>query len=393
MFFIFFSSFTSGVAISVFITAISWYVENIFDSSMYLSYVLVSGYIFSFFALPYISRLSDKYRSRLVLIGIYTLGTLVCLFLITYRDIKSLPVFYHLTLLVLATAILTMVKTADQVVRSIYVKRKFRDGVIHKANKGLEVVRQGITVFSGGFAYIFIRDDSLVYVCSFGLICFIASIMISFWIENEKPVPPPQHRNKLEHAYTSGFQCGDNNKIITLTIAPYVLVVSLNVLYPPLFNSFNALSSDFGIMVIPYGLGAIVGSLTSPQSIEDFKKHYICFSSLIVLSMLLPYLNAGIYSLYVMLFILALSHSYIRVMRNTLIMNYTSKGRISNAMAYNEGLFIFFSVFSTIFLAFLSDWLGIELAWFFALTMFLIVTILVLRSPFLKEQGVFVQIP
>lgn len=205
--------------------------------------------------------------------------------------------------------------------------------------------------------------------------------------------PPPQHRNKLEHAYTSGFQCGDNNKIITLTIAPYVLVVSLNVLYPPLFNSFNALSSDFGIMVIPYGLGAIVGSLASPQSIEDFKKHYICFSSLIVLSMLLPYLNVGIYSLYVMLFILALSHSYIRVMRNTLIMNYTSKGRISNAMAYNERLFIFFSVFSTILLAFLSDWLGIELAWFFALTMFLIVTILVLRSPFLKEQGVFVQIP
>ncbi|MDE1480549.1 hypothetical protein KKJ01_20695 [Xenorhabdus bovienii] len=87
-----------------------------------------------------------------------------------------------------------------------------------------------------------------------------------------------------------GFFNGEVKRhVVLLSIFPYICVVSLNSIYPALFNVINAQIQYYALLVVPYGVGAIMGSLIgSKRSSLSLKNNYIIFGSISIIGLFLP---------------------------------------------------------------------------------------------------------
>ena len=220
MFPILLSAFTSGVSMAVFFTAIAWFIESTFNSSLLVSVVLSSGYIITFFALPYIGHLTDKTTCKKMLNIIYVAGAFNALVFLIINPATHDSLLSFIVIL-LSTAVFTLIRASDQVIRSTYMKKVLPEHKLYHANRLLEMVRQGITFLSGGIAFLILQDKSIQNVCLIALICFSLSLVINRYIPRDiinevdaSKTPEPKKLTMYHKGYV--FFLGDKKRIIEL---------------------------------------------------------------------------------------------------------------------------------------------------------------------------------
>lgn len=389
MFPILLSAFTSGVSMAVFFTAIAWFIESTFNSSLLVSVVLSSGYIITFFALPYIGHLTDKTTCKKMLNIIYVAGAFNALVFLIINPVTRDSLLSFIVIL-LSTAVFTLIRASDQVIRSTYMKKVLPEHKLYHANRLLEMVRQGITFLSGGIAFLILQDKSIQNVCLITLFCFSLSLVINRYIPrdiinevDESTTPKPKKLTIYHNGYV--FFLGDKKRIIELlSLFPYICVVFLNALYPALFTRIGAPVSAYAILVVPYGLGAIIGSMLNTQSwVPTLKSVYIIFGSGFIIGLLLPLLFKSLPAVYICLFVIAFCHSHIRVRRNTLIMTQAESKELARILAFNEVLFICLSTVLSLGLSLIADQLDFWLAWeiVIALNSMVLLLIVLTKNP------------
>ncbi|NWA72608.1 hypothetical protein HX775_11850 [Serratia proteamaculans] len=389
MFPILLSAFTSGVSMAVFFTAIAWFIESTFNSSLLVSVVLSSGYIITFFALPYIGHLTDKTTCKKMLNIIYVAGAFNALVFLIINPATHDSLLSFIVIL-LSTAVFTLIRASDQVIRSTYMKKVLPEHKLYHANRLLEMVRQGITFLSGGIAFLILQDKSIQNVCLIALICFSLSLVINRYIPRDiinevdaSRTPEPKKLTMYHKGYV--FFLGDKKRIIELlSLFPYICVVFLNALYPALFTRIGAPVSAYAILVVPYGLGAIVGSMLNTQSwVPTLKSVYVIFGSGFIIGLLLPLLFKNLPAVYICLFMIAFCHSHIRVRRNTLIMTQAESKELARILAFNEVLFICLSTVLSLGLSLIADRLDFWLAWeiVIALNSMVLLLIVLTKNP------------
>ncbi|MDE1476989.1 hypothetical protein KKJ01_01710 [Xenorhabdus bovienii] len=172
------SALTSGVSMAVFFTAISWFVEGSFHSTTLVSVVLSSGYILTFFILPKIGFFIDSNSAKKALNNIYIIGLLNSVVFLFLTNINLNEIVLIATVIIL-TSIFTFIRSSDQVIRATYIKRVVSSEDLYKANKNLELIRQGITFLSGGVAFFILEDKSISNVCIVSIFCFSISLFIN----------------------------------------------------------------------------------------------------------------------------------------------------------------------------------------------------------------------
>ncbi|CAI0713337.1 MFS transporter [Serratia proteamaculans] len=389
MFPILLSAFTSGVSMAVFFTAIAWFIESTFNSSLLVSVVLSSGYIITFFALPYIGHLTDKTTCKKMLNIIYVAGAFNALVFLIVNPATHDSLLSFIVIL-LSTAVFTLIRASDQVIRSTYMKKVLPEHKLYHANRLLEMVRQGITFLSGGIAFLILQDKSIQNVCLIALICFSLSLVINRYIPRDiinevdaSTTPEPKKMTMYHKGYV--FFLGDKKRIIELlSLFPYICVVFLNALYPALFTRIGAPVSAYAILVVPYGLGAIVGSMLNTQSwMPTLKSVYVIFGSGFIIGLLLPLFFKNLPAVYICLFMIAFCHSHIRVRRNTLIMTQAESKELARILAFNEVLFICLSTVLSLGLSLIADRLDFWLAWeiVIALNSMVLLLIVLTKNP------------
>ncbi|WP_258086731.1 hypothetical protein [Xenorhabdus bovienii] len=374
------SALTSGISMAVFFTAISWFVEGSFHSTTLVSVVLSSGYILTFFILPKIGFFIDSNSAKKALNNIYILGLLNSVVFLFLTNINLNEIVLIATVIIL-TSIFTFIRSSDQVIRATYIKRVVSSEELYKANKNLELIRQGITFLSGGMAFFILEDKSISNVCIVSIFCFSISLFINIYVKKDNADKFDRvidNNSGIKNTYKIGygfFNGEVKRHVVLLSIFPYICVVSLNSIYPALFNVINAQIQYYALLVVPYGVGAIMGSLIgSKRSSLSLKNNYIIFGTISIIGLFLPVFFNHLYSVYLCLFLIALSHSRIRVIRNTIIMNEAGNQILGRLLSFNEMIFITLSVGLSILLGVLSDFLGFWVAWF--MVIFLNVTVL-----------------
>ncbi|MCW0332087.1 hypothetical protein NB704_003476 [Pantoea ananatis] len=370
MFPVLLSALTSGVSMAVFFTAIAWFIESTFGSSLLVSTVLSSGYIITFFALPFIGHITDKTTCKRMLTIMYVLGAINALafFLINPGERNALLSF---TVILLSTSVFTLIRASDQVIRATYMKKVLTEQKLYHANRLLEMVRQGITFLSGGVAFFILQDKSIHNVCLVMLLCFTLSLLINVFIpvDNASCAEPESRSRKTLRGgiYVKGYDffLGEQKRVVELlSLFPYICVVFLNALYPALFTQIGAPVSAYAILVVPYGLGAIAGSmLNSQRYLPTLKSVYLLFGMMFTLGLLLPLLFKTLSAVYACLFLIAFCHCHIRVRRNTLIMTQSDSQALARILSFNEIIFICLSTALGLGLSLMADRLGFWLAW------------------------------
>lgn len=370
MFPVLLSALTSGVSMAVFFTAIAWFIESTFGSSLLVSTVLSSGYIITFFALPFIGHITDKTTCKRMLTIMYVLGAINALafFLINPGELSALLSF---TVILLSTSVFTFIRASDQVIRATYMKKVLPEQKLYHANRLLEMVRQGITFLSGGVAFFILQDKSIHNVCLVMLLCFTLSLLINVFIpvDNVSGAEPESRSRKTLKGgmYVKGYDffLGEQKRVVELlSLFPYICVVFLNALYPALFTQIGAPVSAYAILVVPYGLGAIAGSmLNSQRYLPTLKSVYLLFGTVFTLCLLLPLLFKTLSAVYACLFLIAFCHCHIRVRRNTLIMTQSDSQALARILSFNEIVFICLSTVLGLGLSVMADRLGFWLAW------------------------------
>ncbi|WP_230579676.1 hypothetical protein [Xenorhabdus bovienii] len=282
---------------------------------------------------------------------------------------------------IILTSIFTFIRSSDQVIRATYIKRVVSSEELYKANKNLELIRQGITFLSGGIAFFILEDKSISNVCIVSIFCFSISLFINIYVKKDNADKFDRvidNNSGIKNTYKIGygfFNGEVKRHVVLLSIFPYICVVSLNSIYPALFNVINAQIQYYALLVVPYGVGAIMGSLIgSKRSSLSLKNNYIIFGTISIIGLFLPVFFNHLYSVYLCLFLISLSHSRIRVIRNTIIMNEAGNQILGRLLSFNEMIFITLSVGLSILLGVLSDFLGFWVAWF--MVIFLNVTVL-----------------
>nr|AAO49467.1 Qsc4 [Serratia proteamaculans] len=339
--------------------------------------------------MPYIGHLTDKTTCKKMLNIIYVAGAFNALVFLIINPATHDSLLSFIVIL-LSTAVFTLIRASDQVIRSTYMKKVLPEHKLYHANRLLEMVRQGITFLSGGIAFLILQDKSIQNVCLIALICFSLSLVINRYIPRDiinevdaSRTPEPKKLTMYHKGYV--FFLGDKKRIIELlSLFPYICVVFLNALYPALFTRIGAPVSAYAILVVPYGLGAIVGSMLNTQSwMPTLKSVYVIFGSGFIIGLLLPLFFKNLPAVYICLFMIAFCHSHIRVRRNTLIMTQAESKELARILAFNEVLFICLSTVLSLGLSLIADRLDFWLAWeiVIALNSMVLLLIVLTKNP------------
>ena len=393
MFPILLSALTSGISMAVFFTAIAWFIDSTFHSSLLVSVVLSSGYIVTFFALPFIGYLTDQTTCKKMLNVIYAAGAINGLAFFMINPAAQGP-WLSFTVILLSTSGFTLIRASDQVIRATYMKKVLPEHQLHSANRLLEMVRQGITFLSGGIAFFILQDRSIHNVCLITLVCFSLSLLINRFIIQDSvsdcsAVAPQDTKKRAMYHKGYAFFMGEKKRIVELlSLFPYICVVFLNALYPALFTHTGAPVSAYALLVIPYGLGAIAGSMLNSQRwLPSLKAVYVIFSGGFIIGLLLPLLFRDLPAVYACLFLIAFCHSHIRVRRTTLIMTQSESDTLGRILAFNEVVFICLSTALGLTLSLTADRLGFWFAWEAVIAMNLAVLLLVMLTRQSPETG------
>jgi hypothetical protein len=158
-----------------------------------------------------------------------------------------------------------------------------------------------------------------------------------------------------------------------LSILPYIIVVSMCTTYPAYFSN---LSDDFVIYIfsfVPYGLGAMLSSYLSKET--NFIKSFILYGAAFSASLIVTSIYPSIFAGYVTIFIIAYSHSAIRIQRNNFIMQKIEAEKISRSLGFFEMLFVLGVIVFSLILGVIIEYMGVYMSWLFSGLLMLVVTV------------------
>jgi hypothetical protein len=266
--------------------------------------------------------------------------------------------------LMLMFAVLMLIRLFDQMVRMATVHDLVDPTQYSASNKILETVRQSITFVSGGFALFFIQKDTVLWACLLCCGCFLVALILSVKLENGH--------------HTSGVTAkkADSVSLTWRTLAqeatfthmmaslmPYAVVLSMNALYPKAFIETGAEPAFYAGLVVPYGLGALLGSGIRSQLDQcSFECHLFLLLVVFVVAMIaFAYTNQA-FILYGLIFIFAFCHASIRVRRNVELLLQAQRGQIGQLNSFYEKIAIILTVVLSLLATTLADALGLKFA-------------------------------
>jgi DHA3 family macrolide efflux protein-like MFS transporter len=158
------------------------------------------------------------------------------------------------------------------------------------------------------------------------------------------------------------------------TLMPYAIILSLNALYPKIFLALPNGTVWYALLVIPYGMGAMIGSAFHWAALDalHFKSQILIYMSLFTLALLGFSVSQSVCLIYMFMFIFAFCHATIRVKRQTRLMIDTHLGQIGNISSRYERVAIVTTIVLALVNGYLADAYGLWITMGFMITLMLI---------------------
>lgn len=370
----------SGIGSGMLLVMVNWVLIEHYESSSLIGILTAVSYLVSFFALPQISVWLDRYIHRVVLQRFYLFGLLIqsiaCIFIAQQ--------YWVIAFIVVATISSVVIRLADQMAR-LAIAQSLVDATHFKmVSRHLEILRQSITLISGIIVAVFIDYIELVDVLIVDIVSFLlAAALLGLVVLPEKTQSTessegegtqPDNVGKKESVFTSFVKSYSYFKahpyfwaVMTLSLAPYVLVLSQNAIHPAHIEQFLNLGGEaYAMMGFVFGAGSLMAPFVSNYLHKQNKAKEVViligFIGYFIASIVIM-LYANIWVTYFCLCLFSMSHSMIRIERLAFLMSYVPKdkiGRISGAFELTGLLFV---VLCTFLIGFIADIAGILFAW------------------------------
>lgn len=371
-----FISFSSGTGIAVIFAAILISIQSMYEKSTLVALCIVCSQLASVLLTSVISKISDS-RKSIDFLGLSYLITFSFSIICTLAFINKKENIYLYIILVATCVIITLVRLIDQITRTSILHQFLNKNEYLSASKYLELTRQGITFFSGGVSVFLITKSNIYQAFIFCSLCQLISIILLYYMKSNvisQNKSQDEKKDLPKLSFKSYLKEYEYAEFMFLTSIPYSIVLALNSIYPKSFLRISDNPQFYAALVIPYGLGAIIGSLISNKMVSiGWKKSILSLQGFFCLCLFVyPYINSIEY-IYIVIFLLSFTHSSIRIVRNNKLMIDTKKGFIGKISGYYE----LFSLMLSIFIGFLSSFLIDYYDYFFG---FLIIPFIMMVS-------------
>ncbi|WP_203390646.1 hypothetical protein [Chromobacterium haemolyticum] len=328
----------SGTGIAVILSAIFLSIQESFHQAKLVAVCSIVGQVLSLALASHLGRLADSCRNTHYLRIAYAIGiaTAASAALLSYFRIGNQLFLYAL---IVTASTMTLIRILDQSTRGAILHVRLHEEKYLDATRYLELVRQGITFLSGGIAMLVIRNDSVYWACLFCIACLLVSIACSFRLDGPETnhQSTQQQKISLRHIIQKHVLHNENRALMLLTLLPYAMVLALNSLYPKIFTSLSHNPVYYSALVIPYGLGAIIGSALKPrQERFNLAAHAIRLTGAFAISLAVFAITRHHAVLYACIFSFAFCHASIRVQRNYQLMLLTEKGILGSVSGFYE---------------------------------------------------------
>lgn len=217
----------------------------------------------------------------------------------------------------------------------------------------MEFNRQSITLLSGIIFLVFGYFIDIKFINISGFILISISLVANIFFKKDSVLI---EKETLKENFI--FQ-KKHMALFILLSCPYIINLSIAVTLPSYFNQISDNQLYYLVSLIPYGIGAITGSLLYSKNISKIIFLFIiCF-----LSFCVAIIKPSIISGYLVLFILALVNSSTRVYRNITIMNTYSQE--DSHMVFNkiESLCIVIILITSLMSGLITDAINISVSW------------------------------
>ncbi|MDO6708360.1 MFS transporter [Photobacterium sp. 1_MG-2023] len=351
-------AFCSGTGIAVIFAAIFLSIQVTYEQSKLVAICAVVGQILSILCSAKIGKIADSSNKERNLRYSYFIGIVFSLIAayLSYNNIQG--IIFYITLII-TSSVMTLVRMLDQSTRTSIIHLNLSKDHYLEASKYLELVRQGITFCSGGIAILIINKDNIYGACLFCVFCLIASALVSYKFDKKNITHDKDNRHDKHGTIRIFINHASQNKnflLMIVTLIPYSMVLALNSIYPKAFINITDSPQFYSALVIPYGIGAIVGSTLAPKTVNiDWIKVSIIMMGIFSISLLCFSFTTSIVSIYFFIFTFAFCHSLIRVNRNHQLMLDVDKGIIGVISGYYEMIALSFSILLAMVSTYLID--------------------------------------
>ncbi|MCM0148764.1 hypothetical protein KCN56_09345 [Photobacterium galatheae] len=342
--YIFVIAFCSGTGIAVIFAAIFLSIQITYEQSKLVALCAIIGQILSVVFSAKLGEIADSNHKERNLRLAYLTGIIFAVLSAYLSYINTQGVFYYISLLV-TSSILTLVRMLDQVTRTSILHLSLSKDKYLEASKYLEIVRQGITFCSGGLAILLINRDNIYAASLFCALCLAVSYFLSHQFNTQLSTKEEVSQRSTIARFLEHFSSSQSFLLMIITLIPYSMVLTLNAVYPKTFIDITDNPQYYSALVIPYGIGAIIGGMFASR---------VAHVSLIRVSMLFMMLFSiallgfsfvnNVTNAYILIFTFALCHSLIRVKRSHYLMLEVEKGMIGVVSGYYEMIALIFSI-------------------------------------------------
>jgi len=372
---LFLSTIISGIGTGITLIGISWIIIQEYESSRIIASLTVASHLITFLFIPKFSTLVDKISRKQIALSLFLVGGVIQFF------VGAILLRYGVVLYIIfiSAVVSSLIRTCDQVNRLALSKQLFPEKDYPILNAYLEFARQAITFLAGGGATFIFRHagltaiilcDAATYLIGFVLIKFIVDKKEKFKTTGlEKNVHGTKSNSLiLDFKETFSYLLRDKNLFFyyLLTLIPYIVVVSQNVIYPAHFHKFLKTGSEaFAFLAVPYGLGAVLAALVDAQCKKYMSSHSLictCFI-LYVISVPLVIWIPNVYITFGCLFIFAMAHATIRIERMTFLMREISDKQMGRVTGFFELISLLFNIILAVLAGYAADNFGVGYAW------------------------------
>lgn len=359
----------SGLGTGCLLVLVYWTIVTEFNRSSIIATTSSVSYLLCFLILPNISRYIDRYNKvRLLQIFYLVAGSAQLLFSYLYSSGE-----YKVYILIIAMLISIVIRMIDQASRLAIAQSLVDKKAYHKTSRQLEILRQAITLISGGVAWFVIDSVSMctILLIDASTFFFGAILLLLICKESNNNVATEEKKNSLLDDIKMTVSLYKNNAyfctFLTLSIIPYVLVLSQSNIHPAHVDSLLDLSGNaYAIMGLLFG----IGSLFAPFLSAALKQRGLATEMVIIasflgycVSSLLIFAYPEIYVTYLCMLLFSLFHSVIRIERIAYIMEHTPKHVIGRVSGSFELIGLTLIVGIIFIVGQVADHLGVYSAW------------------------------
>jgi DHA3 family macrolide efflux protein-like MFS transporter len=353
-----FIALSAGTGMAVLISAILFFIESNYQQSKLVALCSIVGQIACFLGAAFLGKMADSPQRIGHLHKTYFIGFMMVLLLASAAYVQKSTLYG----LMLVFAVLMLIRLFDQIVRMAAV-HEFVDPTQYTAsNKILETVRQSITFVSGGFALFFIQKDTVLWASLLCCVCFLVALILSFKLENGYRAAGVMAKKADSVSLTWRTLAREANFThMMASLIPYAVVLSMNTLYPKAFIQTGAEPTFYAGLVVPYGLGALLGSGIRSQLDRCSFEHHLFFLLVLFTVAMIAYAHQ-VFVLYGLIFIFSFCHASIRVRRNVELLLQAQRGQIGQLNSFYEKIAIVLTVVVSLLATTLADALGLKFA-------------------------------